>query len=1079
MNPFLENEESPEKPNTIKNKKDFTKQSMEQIGEILLENKMMLSSLELYTECMERGIELQNLRDFFSNPTNFESQMEAQVNGSLYKMGSLSSFDSFEIGQQQLSDDSRLQTEDRVAVLEFELRKAKETIKNLRTSLTELSERANDQKFQSNKRTDNEQTEHKILRLDENKNPEPYECRALNFLVNEYLLEQNYTLSSITFCEENEDQDFEDWHDVGLNISKPLSLLSLYRCNTKVSDENNDDLKKEISLQKELIVQFEETVEKLQKENKSLLNTKSELKNDEMSCDSIQQQQLNKMVEAACQTEFQLSASVSQKSLVDKNKENLIQKDDEPSDVFQERYVPVSFWKKLTASNSYTLQVEDQWLKQEVSNICTTSEEFVSCVARSIPKILPIVLLAKRDRLLPILLATASLHEDKETRNKMLNLLFNLIKKPNALQRQMILQGCVSYAKHAGKLRTEEELLPQCWEQIGHKHAERRQLIAETCGAISPYLRAEIRSSLIYSILEQIMQEERTKEVKHSVVKSLSIVFVFLSETEKYRKAEECLWKVMNDQDCTDIVAKFLFPSFCLFSIQQNSLCQSFGNKLLQRFDNHASNEVLNEPNCCRHLSTLVQYIHYVFVYAIMSVMSEDSKVKLKHEFEEVLKSQSSEKEVATEENDNEDDIIKTCLGLNDDKIAYFKDILNDKLSHERADQSDSENLDVISWLKEDFLPILSGTVVKINVRNKLIVKKLIDLISGLCIIFGKIFTEKMFKPFLCNLFVSDESNFATSLLPVYAVGVLRNCIKMRLEGSEEEFHHFLLQALERNSCADEKFQSVVTSFRLLRDCDPSLNGLLAKILVSSSQNKCDQVRARTATLLACLSVNSVEAKLIDDVVLPTLIRLSLDDCINVRLATIATFSTIAENHHVSGESMEQVIKHLGNMMTWSIGDDVATSDAESMLSSHQVQMRVALICAENGTSVHPRFRDQFLIPHLSIISATSKLVLDVEKKMNLCNALVEAYTNILCCFINESLLQGSCLPALKCLLTELNSLPQESVSHLIDSVKGLIEGVEARLSEVSTISDNDNKTKTEEQVKPKPKSRNPFQKLF
>ena len=83
MNPFLENEESPEKPNTIKNKKDFTKQSMEQIGEILLENKMMLSSLELYTECMERGIELQNLRDFFSNPTNFESQMEAQVNGSL------------------------------------------------------------------------------------------------------------------------------------------------------------------------------------------------------------------------------------------------------------------------------------------------------------------------------------------------------------------------------------------------------------------------------------------------------------------------------------------------------------------------------------------------------------------------------------------------------------------------------------------------------------------------------------------------------------------------------------------------------------------------------------------------------------------------------------------------------------------------------------------------------------------------------------------------------------------------------------------------------------------------------------
>ena len=56
-----------------------------------------------------------------------------------------------------------------------------------------------------------------------------------------------------------------------------------------------------------------------------------------MSCDSIQQQQSNKMVEVACQTEFQLSPSVSKKNLVDENNKNLIKKDDEPSDVFQER----------------------------------------------------------------------------------------------------------------------------------------------------------------------------------------------------------------------------------------------------------------------------------------------------------------------------------------------------------------------------------------------------------------------------------------------------------------------------------------------------------------------------------------------------------------------------------------------------------------------------------------------------------------------------------------------------------------------------------------------------------------------
>lgn len=57
----------------------------------------------------------------------------------------------------------------------------------------------------------------------------PLEKRALNFLVNEFLLKNNYKLTSITFSDENDDQDFELWDDVGLNIPKPPDLLQLYR----------------------------------------------------------------------------------------------------------------------------------------------------------------------------------------------------------------------------------------------------------------------------------------------------------------------------------------------------------------------------------------------------------------------------------------------------------------------------------------------------------------------------------------------------------------------------------------------------------------------------------------------------------------------------------------------------------------------------------------------------------------------------------------------------------------------------------------------------------------------------------
>ena len=32
--------------------------------------------------------------------------------------------------------------------------------------------------------------------------------------------------------------------------------------------------------------------------------------------------------------------------------------------------------------------------------------------------------------------------------------------------RQMILTGCVAFARHVGPTRVEAELLPQCWEQV-------------------------------------------------------------------------------------------------------------------------------------------------------------------------------------------------------------------------------------------------------------------------------------------------------------------------------------------------------------------------------------------------------------------------------------------------------------------------------------------------------------------------------------------------------------------------------------------------------------------------------------
>lgn len=49
--------------------------SLEDIADILLKEKLILTALELNTELLEHGREVSKLRDYFSNPGNFEHVM--------------------------------------------------------------------------------------------------------------------------------------------------------------------------------------------------------------------------------------------------------------------------------------------------------------------------------------------------------------------------------------------------------------------------------------------------------------------------------------------------------------------------------------------------------------------------------------------------------------------------------------------------------------------------------------------------------------------------------------------------------------------------------------------------------------------------------------------------------------------------------------------------------------------------------------------------------------------------------------------------------------------------------------------
>lgn len=80
------------------------------------------------------------------------------------------------------------------------------------------------------------------------------------------------------------------------------------------------------------------------------------------------------------------------------------------------------------------------------------------------------------------------MHPKHEERDNLLKTLFNLYKNPSYNQRQVLLHAFLCFAKHSGPLRAHAELLPQCWENINNKIDERRCLVAEACGILTPHL---------------------------------------------------------------------------------------------------------------------------------------------------------------------------------------------------------------------------------------------------------------------------------------------------------------------------------------------------------------------------------------------------------------------------------------------------------------------------------------------------------------------------------------------------------------------------------------------------------------
>ncbi|XP_029002545.1 RAB11-binding protein RELCH homolog isoform X2 [Betta splendens] len=1091
-----------------------TRVSVDVIAAQLLRDQYILTALEFHTELLEAGRELPRLRDYFSNPGNFERQSGTPPakdqalgpGGALNRANSISTLDSLDFAR--YSDDGNRESDERVAVLEFELRKAKETIQALRANLTQAAESEVPSQERKNFKSS----------LEIQEPIRPLEKRALNFLVNEYLLKNEYKLSSITFSDENDDQDFELWDDVGLNIPKPPDLLQLYRnCGTSLPSPRDtvdvsvgvdfsdlsgncitQDPPKKLDLsqqqQTEVVQELEyqisllnsekeslaEQIKKLQSEIQTLKRTvssspptipdlgsqntsnpsSSSTNNTSTSSPdplSVLPTDNGQYLDIRGASEPERNSHPSTHNTSQSNQQSHSKLKNQPPVKFDQpnRNLSPAFQQALL---SFCRMCSDSRLGAEVSRIADSEESVMLMLGRCLPHIVPNVLLAKRERmvahlcqeLIPLILCTACLHPEPKERDQLLHILFNLIKRPDDEQRQMILTGCVAFARHVGPTRVEAELLPQCWEQINHKYPERRLLVAESCGALAPYLPKEIRSSLVLSMLQQMLAEDKADMVREAVVKSLGIIMGYIDDPDKYSQGFELMLLSLGDpsERVVSAVHQVFIPAFAAWTTELGTLYTALIPSLLARIEKLLTQgeHSLDEHKLHVFLSALQSLIPPLFAVVLQNAPFT-SRATLHRDTPAIEVTRFPRPASPLQD-------VATIIGSRELLSALLL-LYDHQLEHEGTTSWDS-----LLWVVNQLLPQLIEIVGRINVTSSTCVHEFSRFFWRFCRTFGKIFTNTKVKPQFQEILRLSEENVDASAgngiltkatVPIYATGVL-TCYNQ--EEDRKLLVGFLEDVMTTLSLSHAPLDSLKASFVEL-GANPVYHELLLTVLWYGVVHTSALVRCTAARMFE-LVLRGMSEALVDRRAAPALITLCSGPEFSVRISTIPAFGTIMETV-TQRELLERVKMQLASFL-----EDPQYQD------QHSLHMEIIRTFGRVGPNAEPRFRDEFVLPHLHKLALANNSQAIESKRIDIATQLFEAYSALSCCFISEEVMVTHFLPGLRCLRADMEQFSPEHEVILSSMIKECEIKVENRamadaqgsMSIASSLVGEDAKTK-------------------
>ena len=123
---------------------------------------------------------------------------------------------------------------------------------------------------------------------------------------------------------------------------------------------------------------------------------------------------------------------------------------------------------------------------------------------------------------------------------------------------------------------------------MNEKHVERRVLVAETATALLPYMDVDIASSLVYSILTQLLDDKEDMVVS-AALKGLAFLLCLLRTDEKFDSYLKFILKYIKSPFETEQIAvrQYMIPCFAFWTMQQEQdLLQNAVFIVVQYMDN-------------------------------------------------------------------------------------------------------------------------------------------------------------------------------------------------------------------------------------------------------------------------------------------------------------------------------------------------------------------------------------------------------------------------------------------------------------------------------------------------------------